>query len=159
MSSHFTDKVTISQAHVRSVSLISGTNGSVVCHFNGHPIQIQWSKQGLDRLPDDRMLPSNNMLRIRLVRKEDAGKYFCSAFDGVSTITATVNVTVKGMQLIFLTTVRLQCVCKTGISIFIGRYIASVPAFLFVFVFAFLFSLCFGIRFSFSLRAPLFTVF
>ncbi|KXJ11082.1 Carboxypeptidase inhibitor SmCI [Exaiptasia diaphana] len=110
------NKVTISQAHVDSVSLISGTNGSVVCHFKGHPVQIQWSKQGLDRLPENRMLPYDNMLYIRLVRKEDAGKYFCRAFDGVSTITATVNVTIKEPELVTSKAIQPRRVCMLGKS-------------------------------------------
>ncbi|XP_048580646.1 fibrillin-1 isoform X2 [Nematostella vectensis] len=86
--------VKVSPSHQNQQKLVAGKEGKVICQFVGNPVQIIWDKIGLQRLPPRRMVPDRDSLVIKSVLQEDAGGYMCSAFDGSTAITATVNVTV-----------------------------------------------------------------
>ena len=88
----------IGESHTNSAVLDEGKAGSITCVFVGNPIQITWSKVGVKQLPARRVIPSGETLSFTNVRKEDAGEYICSAFDGFSTETASVNVTIDGKR-------------------------------------------------------------
>lgn len=90
----------VSPTHQSSQTLIIGKPGEIWCGIEGKAAQVLWRKVGMKhRLLFSRVRAFNSKtLRFRRVQEQDAGQYECHAISMSTTVTATVNVTVKAVK-------------------------------------------------------------
>ncbi|KAH8253517.1 hypothetical protein KR200_001574 [Drosophila serrata] len=75
----------ISDNSTQSIVASEGSSVQMECYASGYPTPtITWRRENNAILPTDSATYSGNILRIKSVKKEDRGTYYCVADNGVS---------------------------------------------------------------------------